>query len=108
MVFRASLLLARSGCACIVWSSCWSGRLLGRITPAASVCRGTEVSNWKQIQEQSMELVRMMIAGGGLVIVGGLLVYLLARRHGRELWCAKDGGNPYRRSAKKVPPEQSK
>jgi len=58
--------------------------------------------------ERQMELVRMLLAGGFLAIVCGLLGYLLARRHGRELWCAKEGGNPYRRSVKKVPPEQSK
>ena len=55
-----------------------------------------------------MDLVRMLLAGGLLVIVGGVLGYLLARRHGRELWSAREGGNPYRRTAKKVPPETSK
>ena len=57
---------------------------------------------------RQMDLVRMLLAGGLLVIVGGVLGYLLARRHGRELWSAREGGNPYRRTAKKVPPETSK
>jgi len=55
-----------------------------------------------------MELVRMMITGGVLVVVGGVLGYLLATRHGADMWRAREGSNPYRRAAKKVPPEESK
>jgi hypothetical protein len=55
-----------------------------------------------------MELAQMMMAGALLVIGGGVGGYLLARQHGRDLWLAKDGVNPYRKPAKKARPEESK